>query len=94
MNPTRSGARLRKVAILISLALLNFQPLSAWGFRGHTVANLAAVEAIGADGPAFLKSYKGYIGHLGPIPDTWRSPSEPYLLNLGRPESRLVYRVL
>src|SRR5579871_351468 len=54
-------------------------PLEAWGFRGHTVANLAAVEAIPADGPAFLKAYKAYIGHLGPVPDTWRSPSDPYL---------------
>jgi hypothetical protein len=54
-------------------------PLEAWGFRGHTVANLAAVEAIPGDGPAFLKAFKAYIGHLGPIPDTWRSPGEPYL---------------
>jgi hypothetical protein len=51
----------------------------AWGVRGHTVANLAAVESIPADGPAFLKTYKAYIGHLGPVPDTWRSPAEPYL---------------
>jgi hypothetical protein len=53
--------------------------LDAWGFRGHTVANLAAVEAIPDDGPAFLKAQKAYIGHLGPVPDTWRSPTEPYL---------------
>lgn len=71
---------LRTTRALAILALLNSQqPLEAWGFRGHTVANLAAVEAISTDGPAFLKSYKAYIGHLGPIPDTWRSPSEPYL---------------
>ena len=69
----------RKTVALIILGLLNFQQLDAWGFRGHTVANLAAVESIGGDGPVFLKTYKGYIGHLGPIPDTWRSPSEPYL---------------
>jgi hypothetical protein len=68
-----------KILAVIGLGLLNFQQLGAWGFRGHTVANLAAVEAIGDDGPAFLKAYKGYIGHLGPIPDTWRSPTEPYL---------------
>ncbi len=55
------------------------QPMEAWGVRGHTVANLAAVESINPDGPAFLKAYKAYIGHLGPIPDTWRSPSEPFL---------------
>jgi hypothetical protein len=70
---------MRKTLALACLGLLNFQQLRAWGFRGHTVANLAAVEAIGTDGPAFLKAYKAYIGHLGPIPDTWRSPSEPYL---------------
>ena len=68
-----------KIVAVVILGLLNFQQLDAWGFRGHTVANLAAVESIASDGPAFLKSYKGYIGHLGPIPDTWRSPSEPYL---------------
>ncbi len=69
----------KKIAILLCAGLLAFQQLDAWGFRGHTVANLAAVESIGADGPSFLKSYKAYIGNLGPIPDTWRSASEPYL---------------
>jgi hypothetical protein len=61
------------------IAVANLQPLAGWGFRGHTVANLAAVESIGSDGPLFLKGQKAYIGHLGPVPDTWRSPSEPYL---------------
>lgn len=54
-------------------------PCEAWGLRGHTVANLAAVEAITGDGPVFLRAQKAYIGHLGIIPDTWRSPSEAYL---------------
>jgi hypothetical protein len=53
--------------------------LNAWGLRGHTLANLAAVEAIPADGPVFLKEHKAYIGHLGTIPDTWRSQTEPWL---------------
>jgi len=69
----------RKIVAVIIVGLLNFQQLDAWGFRGHTVANLAAVESIASDGPVFLKAYKGYVGHLGPIPDTWRSPGEPYL---------------
>ena len=47
--------------------------------RGHTVANLAAVEGIPKDGPVFLKAQEAYIGHLGPIPDTWRGYTEPYL---------------
>jgi hypothetical protein len=62
--------------LLVSLAAAT--PLGGWGFRGHTIANLAAVESLN-DGPIFLKSYKAYIGHLGPVPDTWRSPTEPYL---------------
>lgn len=55
------------------------QYAGAWGVRGHTLANLAAVERIPANGPAFLKIQKWYIGHLGTIPDTWRSVAEPYL---------------
>lgn len=59
--------------------LLAMQELGAWGVRGHTLANLAAVETIPSDGPIFLKAHKAYIAHLGPIPDTWRSVSEPFL---------------
>jgi hypothetical protein len=43
------------------------------------VANLAAVEGVPQDGPVFLKAQEAYIGHLGTIPDTWRSYTEPYL---------------
>src|SRR5437868_4887649 len=68
-----------KCISIACIALLSLQHLDAWGFRGHTVANLAAVEAISDDGPVFLKAHKAYIGHLGPVPDTWRSPTEPYL---------------
>src|SRR5260370_39908593 len=63
----------------LCLELVALQPAGAWGLRGHTVANLAAVEAIPANGPVFLKAQKAYIGHLGIIPDTWRSVTEPYL---------------
>jgi len=69
----------KKLLTLVSIGLLNLQYLGAWGMRGHTVANLAAVEGITQDGPVFLKAQKAYIGHLGTIPDTWRSVSEPYL---------------
>jgi len=64
---------------LCAIALLDPLQLGAWGLRGHTVANLAAVEGIPADGPAFLKSMEPYIGHLGTIPDMWRGYSEPFL---------------
>src|SRR6266436_4817470 len=68
-----------KCISIACITLLSLQHLDAWGFRGHTVANLAAVEAISDDGPVFLKVHKAYIGHLGPVPDTWRSLTEPYL---------------
>jgi len=71
---------LKKQAIaLLCTQLLAMQNVSAWGVRGHTLANLAAVEGIPQDGPLILRQEKAYIGHLGTIPDTWRSPSEPFL---------------
>src|ERR1035438_9489143 len=69
----------KKLLTLICIGLLNLQNLDAWGVRGHTVANLAAVEGIPLDGPVFLKAQEAYIGHLGTIPDTWRGYTEPYL---------------
>ena len=68
-----------KAMALFCAQLLAFQNLSAWGIRGHTLVNLAGVERIPLNGPVFLKSQKAYIGHLGIIPDTWRSVTEPYL---------------
>jgi len=68
-----------KAVAPLCLLLLVTQNIGAWGVRGHTLANLAAVEAIRPSGPAFLKTKKAYIGHLGTIPDTWRSVAEPYL---------------
>ena len=68
-----------KAIALFCAQLLAIQNLGAWGVRGHTLANLAAVERIPMDGPAFLKTQKAYIGHLGIIPDTWRSVTEPFL---------------
>lgn len=64
---------------LFCASLLVCQSSGAWGVRGHTLANLAAVEGLPANGPAFLRVHKAYIGHLGTIPDTWRSVAEPYL---------------
>src|ERR1700730_515421 len=69
---------IRTIAPFCAL-LLATQNIGAWGVRGHTLANLAAVEGIPANGPTFLKGQKAYIGHLGTIPDTWRSVTEPYL---------------
>jgi hypothetical protein len=41
-------------------------------------ANKAAVDAIPADGPLFLANYRDWIAATGPLPDTWRYPSDPH----------------
>lgn len=69
----------KKLLSVICLGLTHLHCVDAWGVRGHTVANLAAVEGIPDDGPVLLKAQQAYIGHLGTIPDTWRGYSEPYL---------------
>ena len=70
---------MRTAAAALCLASIAAQASFAWGLRGHTIANLAALAGIPEDGPVFLRAHKAYIGHLGTIPDTWRSPAEPYL---------------
>jgi hypothetical protein len=70
---------MKKAITCLCVQFLVTQNLAAWGVRGHTIANLAAVESIPVRGPVFLKPLKAYIGHLGVIPDTWRSVSEPFL---------------
>lgn len=49
-----------------------------WGPRGHGVANRVAVDTIPSDGPVFLKEYREWIAHVGPVPDSWRGAAEPY----------------
>ena len=63
-----------------TLVLFTFVTVASggWGPRGHSVANRAAVDAIPADGPVFLKDYRDWIGHTGPVPDSWRGIGEPY----------------
>jgi hypothetical protein len=70
---------MRKTLAILTATCVLACDAGAWGVRGHTVANLAAVEGIPQNGPVFLKAQEGYIGHLGPVPDTWRSYTEPFL---------------
>src|SRR5215475_11869090 len=63
-----------RVALICGVALLT----GGWGVRGHQSANRAAVRAIPDDGPIFLKQYEDWIAKTGPVPDSWRGPSEPY----------------
>lgn len=66
--------RVRRIFLFCAIALVT----GAWGPRGHQNANRAAVRALPADCPAFLKEYEDWIAHTGPAPDYWRGSTEPY----------------
>ena len=53
-------------------------PLLAWGERAHAVIDRAAIAALPADGPVFLRKYADYIAASATMPDSWRSASEPF----------------
>lgn len=63
-----------QISALCALVLVT----GAWGVRGHVSGNRAAVRAIPAAGPVFLKDYEDWISKTGPVPDSWRGNSEPY----------------
>lgn len=74
---------MRKVMLKLSLALcaagsLPAAPAMAWGVVAHKVVNQAAVAALPANGPVFLKKYADYVGKTSSMPDTWRSATEPF----------------
>ena len=63
-----------RILLLCAVPLLT----GGWGVRGHQSANRAAVRALPAGGPVFLKEYEDWIARTGPVPDSWRGPGEPY----------------
>ena len=77
---------MRIVVILAVVCVLILAPgLGAWGERGHQAVNRAAVRAIPDDGPTFLRAHEEWIVYLAIIPDSWRSPAEPFLKILEDP---------
>jgi hypothetical protein len=66
--------KILRTVFLSSVVLLT----GGWGARGHQSANRAAVRALPADGPLFLKEYEDWISKTGPVPDSWRGNSEAY----------------
>ena len=58
----------KRVTAQLCAQLLALQNLCAWGVRGHTLANLAAVESIPQNGPVFLKPQKAYIATSASFP--------------------------
>lgn len=63
-----------------TIAALAFTPSAAyaWGHTAHAVIDRAAIEALPADGPVFLRKYEDYIAASATQPDTWRGDSENF----------------
>ncbi|WP_253716881.1 nuclease [Sphingomonas sp. AP4-R1] len=71
--------RLSLLAALAALPLACLPaPASAWGGRAHEVIDHAALDAIPADGPVFLRKYTDYIAGSASLPDSWRGASENF----------------
>jgi hypothetical protein len=73
--------RKRPCAVLVASAIVaaSSAPTRAWRLTAHTVINRAAVAALPADVPAFLKRHIDWIGARSQAPDLWRDATEPYL---------------
>lgn len=71
---------MRKVFVVFAaVILLTTQRTSAWWLTGHTVVNRAAIAALPAAVPGFLKARIDWIGARSQVPDSWRDATEPYL---------------
>ncbi|HEV2276212.1 MAG TPA: hypothetical protein VGR96_18710 [Acidobacteriaceae bacterium] len=69
----------RRIALALCSVILVPSCGWAWGKRGHSVIDSAALHALPVDGPVFLESYTDWIAANAGLPDTWRSASEPFL---------------
>ncbi|MDY7524571.1 nuclease [Sphingomonas sp. 10B4] len=64
--------------ILPLLVALTASPALGWGHQAHTAIDRAAIAALPADGPTFLRAYVDYIAASSTVPDGWRNASEPF----------------
>lgn len=69
---------MRLPALLAAALLLAPAPALAWGQRAHAAIDRAALAALPADGPLFLRRYADTIADSATLPDTWRAVSEPF----------------
>jgi hypothetical protein len=63
---------------LATCSLLWAQSALAWGHQAHDAIDRAALAAIPADGPVFLRDQADFIATSSTIPDDWRSQTEPF----------------
>lgn len=69
--------RLTALAAVSAIALAPTAAF-AWGETAHAVIDRAAIEAIPADGPVFLRKYEDYVAASATQPDAWRGDSENF----------------
>lgn len=69
-----------RTVLLAAVAGLALAPSAAyaWGQTAHAVIDRAAIEAIPADGPTFLRKYEDYVAASATQPDAWRGDSENF----------------
>jgi hypothetical protein len=67
------------IAVAAVVALAAPHALVAWSLAGHTLINRAAIAALPAGGPAFLKRHIDWIGARSTAPDSWRDYGGPAL---------------
>jgi hypothetical protein len=77
---------MRKFLIAIVFSFCGL--LHAWDYEGHRILNLAAVDALPGDFPAFAKTpnARDRIGFLSGEPDRWRSTPDYTLRHCNNPD--------
>src|SRR5437588_3002281 len=83
----RSSVASRIISTALLTGMLSLAPQSgAWGNEGHIWINLVSARHMPKEMPAFLREAGRRLAYLGPEPDRWRSPTEPFLKNAQEPD--------
>jgi hypothetical protein len=71
---------MRKWLILVLGFVLLWESAGlGWGLTGHVVISRAAINALPADVPGFVKRQIDWIGERSITPDSYRAASEPFI---------------
>jgi hypothetical protein len=65
--------------LVLALACISSPRLAAWGLTGHVVISRAAIDALPADVPGFVRRQIDWIASRSITPDSYRAASEPFI---------------
>ncbi len=65
--------------LVVALVFLSQRTGVGWGLTGHVVITRAAIGALPADVPGFVKRQIDWIGARSITPDSYRAASEPFI---------------